>query len=188
MEIWKDIKNYEGRFQISNLGNVRRLPQIVNNGRKPYSISGLNKRKSLNNYGYEIINLSRKIHLVHRLIAQAFIPNTLNLPCVNHIDGNKLNNSISNLEWCSHKQNNIHAYKIGLKVGYFTGKSGYNHPSSKSVIQFDLDDNIIAKYGSIAQASRDTGISHGKISRNARGFTNKDDKYKWKYSINTLQQ
>jgi hypothetical protein len=108
MEIFKDIKGYEGIYQISNLGNVKsykknrvkiRIPTKNTNG---YLCLGLRK------------NNKRKMYLIHRLISEYFIENKNNKPYINHIDGNKLNNNINNLEWCTQKENVNHSWKIGL--------------------------------------------------------------------------
>ena len=115
-EIWRDIKGYEGLYQISNLGRVKSL------GRKSYSNVCL-KDKILNpalecKNGYKRVCLCKdgkeKRIKVHRLVAQAFIPNPDNKPIINHKDGNKLNNSVDNLEWISRSDNVKHAYQIGL--------------------------------------------------------------------------
>ena len=111
-EIWKDIKNYKGLYQISNLGRVKSL----RDKNKKYREKILKQYKD--NCGYYYITLSAnsniKKHKVHRLVAQAFIPNPENKKEVNHIDGNKENNAITNLEWCTGKENKQHAWKIGL--------------------------------------------------------------------------
>ena len=119
IEIWKDITGYEGIYQISNLGRVRSLDRISidKNGRE-YSIKG-NMRKVSKSKGYSIIGLSKdnkqKMHLVHRLVAEAFLDNPENLPIVNHIDGNKSNSHIENLEWVSSSDNIKHAISTGLR-------------------------------------------------------------------------
>ena len=87
--------------------------------------------------GYLVAHLSKdnkaKNILVHRLVAESFIPNPNKYPCVNHIDGNKQNNNINNLEWCTHSENDLHAYKIGLRKASspWSGKTGALHPRSK---------------------------------------------------------
>lgn len=109
-EIWKDIKGYEGKYQISNLGRVKSLN--YNNTKKEKII------KSEITKGYVRYRLSKnkklKRFLAHRLVAEAFIPNPNNYPIINHIDGNPLNNDIKNLEWCTYKYNAQHALKTGL--------------------------------------------------------------------------
>ena len=108
-EIWKDIPNYEGLYQASNLGNVRSLDKIVNAGNQfgcKFKITKKGKvlKQHINKYGYKrvtlIVDNKAKNFQSHRLIAQTFIPNPNNLPQVNHKDENKLNNKVENLEWC----------------------------------------------------------------------------------------
>ena len=138
-EIWKDIENYEGLYQVSNLGRVKSLPRkrITPTG-WPY----LSKEKiltpKLRKDGYLEISLytkgKSKSYFIHRLVAQAFIPNTESKPQVNHIDGDKTNNQVNNLEWATREENMQHAFKTGLidssKISEArTGKySGKNHP------------------------------------------------------------
>jgi hypothetical protein len=107
-ELFRDIKGYEGLYQISNLGNVKSF-KPVSNGRILRPVY----RK-----GYATITLRKngvsKVCSIHRLLAEAFIDNPDNKPCVNHIDGNKANNDLSNLEWCTHLENMRHAFNTGL--------------------------------------------------------------------------
>ena len=104
-ERWADIKGFEGLYQISNKGRVKRENKIL--------------KLCHNNYGYLHLSLCKENHaktiLVHTLVAKAFIDNPYNYKQINHIDGNKENNSVSNLEWCSQKTNNRHAIKMGLR-------------------------------------------------------------------------
>lgn len=105
-EIWKDIDGYDGKYMVSTWGRIKSANGIM----KPYK----------NHKGYLKIGLSKngksEKHRVNRLVAKAFIPNPYNLPEVNHIDGNKENNSFSNLEWVTGEQNRIHetAMKIWM--------------------------------------------------------------------------
>ena len=175
MEVWKNIKDYENCYQISNLGNVKSLSRFVDNH------SGFKKslkEKLLKNHisktGYFVIDLKkenqRKTFKVHRLIALAFIDNKNNLPFINHIDGNKLNNNISNLEWVSNRENCCHAKSILKKSSIYTGvcfrKNRNKWQSSiifngkqiylgtfeneidayKERINFELKNNIINRY------------------------------------------
>ena len=129
-EIWKDIPGYENKYRISNLGRVY----------SSCSNKILYQWKMRN--GYYSVGLSEhgKVHttLVHRLVAEAFLPNPDKLPCVNHIDGDKTNNNVDNLEWCTSKENNQHAYKNNLgnyveksskalKIGYEVSKKKYGY-------------------------------------------------------------
>ena len=110
MEQWRDVPGYNGKFQISNTGKIR-------NGK-----TGLDRKPYVNENGYCIIGFYDKEkgfsvqHRVHRLVAEAFIPNPEGKRTVNHIDGNKLNNRVENLEWATHQENLDHAHKTGLIV------------------------------------------------------------------------
>ena len=120
IEEWRPVVGYEGLYEVSNTGFVRRVSDLM-----VFKLSDLK--------GYCIVRLRKdgkgKSYLVHRLVAQAFIPNPLNLPQVNHIDENKKNNNIDNLEWCTAKYNanygtrNIRVRETAIKNGYCTGLS-----------------------------------------------------------------
>ena len=114
-EIWIDIKGFDG-YLISNKGNVKSKDRvIIRRDGIPRTCKGLIKKANLNPNGYLFVGLSinHKNHnkYLHRLVAEHFISNPQNLPCVNHIDGNKLNNNVENLEWCSYSQNSKHSYE-----------------------------------------------------------------------------
>lgn len=137
-EIWKPIKDYEGLYEVSNLGRVKALARKKNCNKGYGTIEEHIMKQTSANSDYCRVPLTNKEHikkyyLVHRLVATAFIPNLDNLPQVNHIDGNKLNNVADNLEWCTREDNIKHAYKIGL------------NPSRKKIIEYidSLEDRII---------------------------------------------
>lgn len=119
-EIWKDIPGYEGLYQVSNLGRVKRLEyKRENNLIKTMSTFKehiLKPAKQTSGYMYIVLckNNKTKGFRVHRLVAEAFISNPYNLPQVNHIDANKSNNNVNNLEWCSRSENMQHAYSHNL--------------------------------------------------------------------------
>jgi hypothetical protein len=115
METWKDIKGYEGIYQISNLGRVKRISNIhwCNlKYRDNYYLKPLDNGKGYLRIKLTVNNKSRRV-MLHRLIAEVFIENPNNYPFVNHIDGNKKNNNINNLEWCTQSQNCLHSVKMG---------------------------------------------------------------------------
>ena len=108
MEKWADILNYKGKYQISNLGRVKAL-----NYRRTKKEKIITLKKSKGYYQVSLWkNGKRKIFLVHRLVAQTFIPNPDNLPQVNHKDENKLNNCVNNLEWCTQAYNNSYGTRL----------------------------------------------------------------------------
>lgn len=183
-EIWKDIIGYEGIYQISSLGRVKSVSRCVNhiNGVR-HVHSKILKPNSCSLYLN--ISLSRKCVMnrftIHRLVAKAFIPNPNNLPQVNHRDGNKFNNKVENLEWCSSSDNQKHAYRIGLKKSPNLGRFGSLNHSSKAIIQYSLTGVPIQEYGSTREASRVTKINQGTIAACARGERVSAGSYKWRY-------
>ena len=111
MEVWKDIPGYEGLYQVSNLGRVKSLPRLRYNGNTWYLTKEIVRKPCIGEQGYERVTLSKdkvkKTHLVHRLVAIAFIPNPENKPEVNHIrEFEKRNNCVDNLEWATSEENN----------------------------------------------------------------------------------
>lgn len=129
-EIWKDIQDFEGLYQVSSIGNVKRILFINNKVTKP-------KERMIRTYttnGYKMVDLCKqgkyKRCLVHRLVATAFIDNPLQKQQVNHKDGNKSNNTVDNLEWCTQSENMKHAYKIGLKTSWNKNKK-YKHKKAQ---------------------------------------------------------
>ncbi|MGH0741951.1 NUMOD4 domain-containing protein [Bacillus paranthracis] len=118
-EQWLPCVGFEGYYEVSNLGNVRSVDRLVtySDGRV-YFYEGTELKQLNHNKGYSMvtINIEGKARKVktHRLVAEAFIPNFFNKPTVNHIDRNKKNNSVDNLEWATHKEQSIHAHLTGI--------------------------------------------------------------------------
>ena len=109
---WKDIQGYEGLYQVSNLGEVRSLKYKGRNNIK--ILKGASDKDGYRRVALFDKEKCRKEYRIHRLVAEAFIPNPENKPQVNHIDGCKYNNIVQNLEWCTNQENHIHAWKTGL--------------------------------------------------------------------------
>lgn len=129
-EIWKDIQGYEGLYQISSFGRVKRLERENKFGNKTRVLKEMIMTPVKNRHGYMGLNIAidkkMKAHSIHRLVATHFIKNIDNLPEVNHIDGDKNNNVASNLEWCTRKENMSHAISAGL-----INHKGDNSPIAK---------------------------------------------------------
>lgn len=163
-EIWKDIKDYPN-YQVSNLGKVKNAK--TNKILKPFSPIGEYLKVSLSKNG------KAKHYFIHRLVAETFIPNPNNYPCVNHKDENPSNNCVSNLEWCSYQYNNNYGTRNG-KVAEKLRKV-----KCKKVRQYDLNGNYIKTWNSIKEAEKEVGSTH--ISQCTKGRFKQTKGYKWRY-------
>ena len=159
-EQWRAVEGYP-EYEVSNLGRVRKNGKLTSSHRtrKGYWQTNLYKRRK------------QTLHYIHRLVAIAFIPNPENKPTVNHIDGNKDNNRVSNLEWATYLENNLHAIKNHL-----------HRSRARAVKQYDLQGNLIAKYKTILEASKATGVNTAGIGGACRGTYKKSGGYIWRYS------
>ena len=119
----------------------------------------------------------KKDYYIHRLVAQAFIPNPNNLLEINHIDGNKKNNCSINLEWVTRSRNNKHAFEMGLKKSMI----GSKNPRAKKVVQYDLEMKESAIYDSIREIERRKGYRHSSIILCCQGKKETAYNYIWKY-------
>lgn len=191
IEIWKDIKDFEGLYQVSNLGRVRSLDRPYHkgkiltpafDGKKNYLFVGLHKNKVV------------KQKNVHRLVAETFIDNPNNYPCINHIDENKTNNHVENLEWCTIKYNSN--YGNGKERMILSRKSNKNYQDSllrgqetrnrlkcsgaeKQVLQYTLDGMFLHEWKSMTEAERQLGISRCGIAKCCKGIFKQFKGYKW---------
>ena len=175
--MWKDIKEYEGIYQINNIGDVRRISYYDKGNTAKHKLPFLLKQR-YDKDGYKRITLQNrcvaKNKFVHRLVAEAFIPNPENKPQVNHIDGNKSNNNVENLEWVTQSENRLHCLK-------YLNPQLKNNKNSKKVIQYSEDNKILNEFPSAKEASRVLHISQGHISEVCRGEKKTYKGYIWKY-------
>lgn len=190
-EIWRDVPDFEGLYEISNLGRVKSKARNIRTFLKyNYHNHPIKERilKIGTTKGYASVGLCKDGKMynkaLHRLLAKAFIPNPNNYPIINHKDGNKLNNRLDNLEWCTYKHNTQEAYRLGLNnisEKHIEAVRELGFKSGKKVAQMDLEGNIIKTYDSGRQASLELGISQGDISLVCNGRRNYVKGYKWKY-------
>lgn len=159
-ETWKDIEDYCGCYQVSNLGRIKSLDRLIWNGVKYIQILGRIKKTKTDVKGYEVVVLSKngreKVVKVHRLVATAFIPNDMKLPQVNHRDGNKRNNCVDNLEWCTNKENSDHAIRTGL-ANYET----WMKSRQKKVAMLGSQGEVLQVFDSITDAAKSVGVNRG---------------------------
>lgn len=165
-EAWKPITDYVGLYEVSSEGRVRNVKtgKILKpkNNRRGYLFVGLHKNGAVKN------------RYIHRLVAQAFIPNNdQSKTLINHKDENKRNNSVANLEWCTYKYN----------ANYGTRNERVAKSNSKPIQQLDMKTGlIIATYPSTTIATRVTGINYDTISRAARGIYKSAGRFGWRYT------
>ncbi len=168
-EEWRDIAGYEGKYQVSSLGNVRAM-NYHREGRCQVLKPAMDK------YGYLKLLLCKngkhKNHSVHRLVAEAFITNAEGLEQVNHKDECKTNNCVDNLEWCSCEYNHSYGTRTARQAA----------AQSKPVQQFSLDGTLVAVWVSTHEAERVTGIYHSAICSCCNGERHTAGGYKWQYA------
>lgn len=197
-EIWKPISGFEGLYEVSNMGYVRSVDRIVKRGncfekRKSHLMSAV---ASDGTHGYSYVNLymNGKTYpkRVHRLVAEAFIPNPENKPCIDHINTIRNDNNVENLRWVTYKENALNNItysrckqntysKDSIRKALETKKKNNKKRAPKTVYQFDKQGNFIAKYYSGAEASRKTGIDHSSIIDVCNGKLNTAGGYFWGY-------
>lgn len=172
-EEWRNIEGYNNLYQISSMGRVRSFAK--------------NKCTILKNRvsdrGYYYLTLNAKSHKIHRLVALAFIENPENKPQVNHINSNKLDNNVTNLEWVTQCENAAHSVCYRRKLGVYDNNwpSGAIHYNRKKVFQNDLAGNFIRSFESVSEAAKVLGICKFRISQCARGKLKKFAGFKFSY-------
>ena len=175
-EIWKDVKGYEELYQVSNYGQIRSVDRTVG-----YRYKGKQRiykgrmLKQVVRNGYLSVSLSKENKLkqknIHRLVAEAFLPNPFNLPVINHIEENKKNNMVSNLEWCS----------CAYNTNYGSGRKKQAESQQKVVLQYDRSGNLLNQYPSATIAALKNGYNLKTISQCCRGHIKSAYNYIWRY-------
>ena len=170
-EIWKDVEELNGAYQISNFGRLKRIKNYSNQFTEWESNKIIKWVKDKDGYLTIAIKSPQTgkytTYKAHRLVAKAFIPNPENLPQVNHKDENKENNSVDNLEWCTSLYNNHYGTKLVKQ--------------SKGVEQYDLSGNLIKSWNSITEAGEYLGIDKSHIVKCCKGKAKTAYVYIWKY-------
>lgn len=185
-EVWKDVKGYEGYYQVSNLGQVRSLDRTIPFRGGEKKLEGMILKQKLNK-GYNMVGLSvegkQQGKLTSRLVAEAFIVNSENKPEVNHIDENKQNNMVENLEWVTPKENSNHGTRNSKVIPYLI-QNGQQREKSVAMINKESNE-LIQTFKSINEACRALGVTvGGGISKVCKGINKTAYGYKWKYADN----
>ena len=184
MEIWKDVKGYEGLYQVSNMGNVRSLDRVLPNGDNSHMLyKGQILKQRIGRNGYMRVLLCGKDYYTHRLVAEAFIDNNNNLPQVNHKDEDKSNNHVDNLEWCTHEYN----------IRYGTNRARASHKlkgvmiNNKPIMQFEKNGELVNEFVSASEASEKTKIDNSSICKVANGKLKTAGGFLWRWSHDKSQ-
>lgn len=192
MEVWKDIKDYEGLYQVSDMGRVKILAKSWYSGKSNLvKHVGKEKIKALRKVpkGYVFTTLHKngvsESCFIHRLVAEAFLPNPNNLPEVNHLFGIKDDNRVTELEWCTHSGNVLHAFRTGLKqASEYIKKPKFltENGNAKKVIQLTISGEPIKEWDCVKLAADTLKIKQGNIANCARGRQHTAHGFKWEYA------
>lgn len=173
--MWKDINGFEGLYQVSDTGEVKSLSRVKPNNRGTQQVNERILHKRTDKDGYFAVCLSKDgKHYgkrVNRLVADAFIPNPENHPVVNHIDEDKQNNNVSNLEWCTVKHNTLHG----------TGRIKTAMAQGRAVQKINLEGDVVEEFYSTCNASTKTGIPQSNIYKACSGERHTAGGYKWRF-------
>lgn len=173
-EVWKDVKGYDGLYQVSNLGRIKSV-------RKNMILSPFINTRGRYQARFKVKGKIAR-PFIHRLVAEAFIPNPNNLPEINHKDENKLNNNVSNLEWCTTKYNSNYGTR-NKRIGESNRKNGTYDRQAKErsyiINQYDLNGNFIKQWKSATEIQRSIGYLKSNILRCCHGKTKTAYGYKW---------
>lgn len=181
------IKGLEEYYAITKCGKVYSMPRKNRKNQYSDTTNLVKLNITRNNYTYFKAHVGQqkaKTILLHRALAQTFIPNPENKEQVNHIDGNKQNNDLTNLEWVTPKENAQHAWQMGLyndPPKFWKGKYGKDHIQSKPILQYDLNGKFIKEYDSTASAVRQTGINRESIKDCLRKKNKTGKGFIWKF-------
>lgn len=195
LEVWKTvvIDGIENpRYQVSNLGRVVNLNYMFRGEKRICS-------QSIDKYGYKIVSIDRYPKLVHRLVAEAFLPNPQNKPCIDHIDTNRQRNvievdengvpveksTLTNIRWATNKENNNNP--LTLKKNYMLGKLNGKHPNAIEIVQLTLDGQFIKKWSCAVEAGRELGICQSDITKCCKGKKLTAGGFKWMYLSDWLK-
>lgn len=183
MEVWKDIKGYEGLYRISNTGKVLSLHYMKGNKKKEFS-----PKKNKKGYLWvELRNHGKAQHcLIHRLVAEAFLENPNNYSDVNHKDENPQNNNVSNLEWGTHKYNVHYSMKRHPeRVNSYGNRGNARKPyrNSRKIIQYSLEGKYICEFANVSTIAREKGYHASNITKCCNKTRKTAYGYKWEYAI-----
>lgn len=186
VEIWKDVVGYENLYQVSNAGRVRSVNRtILDANGKIVRYKGKELRlRQKGGYSYALLcNGHEKAFRVHRLVAFAFIPTSDTTLQVNHINGDKLDNRVENLEWCTASENQKHSYKVlgKKKSRFWRGKSGAEHPLSKRIVNIVTGD----VYSSVKECAEMNNMKRRTLSNMLSG--NRTNKTPYRYETDSIR-